>query len=561
MGKWKTSYSAGRSYKEDWEKKFSWLTKKDGSCYCKLCKCAIVTTKKSNLNLHEKTEKHRKASQSVLKSDCKVMKNFFIPSECDNVKVFEIKYFVGVACHSSSSSVDHLTDIVRESSKGIFLGNVKMHRTKCTAILKNIVSVSLLEELVSELKTTRYSLLIDESTDVVGSKHLCLCVQYYSEKKSCIKTGFLALIPVTVTTGAALYEAIINYLKDNDIDICNCIGFSSDGANNVCGVNNSVLSRLREKVPKVIYVKCTCHSLALCCEYAFKKLPSNLDYFLSEVARWFKLSSLRKEQFKDIFTIMNSDYIQPSSFITPSNTRWLVKGKCIYNVLTQWYELKAYFSAIAEKEKNYHARILHEMICDDRNFLYYTFVLPVIQDFEAVNAAFQATDPQPSKVFCELKQLHRSLVQRLYEDESMKTPFAMNQVKYGDKFQHELARSRLSEPEKYNIKQRCYDFLHEAKIQLEKRLSHDIDTIGNLKYFDPKHCLSQLRKPFPSISTTFDHLTDGIANDSRKTSLLQLQYDKLLSVDWIQEFADGAIPSDAVPIFFVMIKGVILNIV
>lgn len=106
------------------------------------------------------------------------------------------------------------------------------------------MSVSLLEELVSELKTTRYSLLIDESTDVVGSKHLCLCVRYYSEKKSYIKTEFLALIPVTVTTGAALYVAIINYLKDNDIDICNCIGFSSDGANNVCGVNNSVLSRL-----------------------------------------------------------------------------------------------------------------------------------------------------------------------------------------------------------------------------------------------------------------------------------------------------------------------------
>lgn len=121
----------------------------------------------------------------------------------------------------------------------------------------------------------------------------------------------------------------MNYLRDNDIDICSCTGFSSDGANNVCGVNNSVLSTLGEKVSNVIFVKCTCHSLALCCEHAFKKLPANLDYLLSEIARWFKLSSLRKEQFKEIFHVMNSDYIQPTRFITLSNTRRLVKGKCI----------------------------------------------------------------------------------------------------------------------------------------------------------------------------------------------------------------------------------------
>lgn len=221
---------------------------------------------------------------------------------------------------------------------------------------------------------------------------------------------------------------------------------------------------------------------------------------------------------------MNNDYIQPSRFITPSNTRWLVKGKCIYNVLTQWYELKAYFSVLAEKEKNYHARIIHEMICD-----------------ESVNAAFQ-----PSKVFGELMQLHRSLAQRLYEDESMKTPVSMNRVKYGDKFHYELSKSRLSEKEKHSIKQRCYDFLHEAKYQLDKRISNDVDTIGNLKEFHPKKCLRQLCKSFPSISRTFAHLT---ADASRKTTLLQLQYDKLPSVDWKQEFARNAIPTDSVTLW------------
>ena len=79
--------------KEEWEEEFSWLTNRSGSCYCKLCKCTIATKKKSNLKLHEKTEKHRRASESVVKSDSKFMKNFFTPSDKrDPVKVFEIQY-------------------------------------------------------------------------------------------------------------------------------------------------------------------------------------------------------------------------------------------------------------------------------------------------------------------------------------------------------------------------------------------------------------------------------------------------------------------------------------
>ena len=100
---------------------------------------------------------------------------------------------------------------------------------------------------------------------------------------------------------------------------------------------------------------------------------------------------------------MNDECIQSSKFITPSNTRWLVKGKCIFNIITQWHQLKAYFSVIAQKERNYHARLIHEMISDERNYLCLIFALPHAQNFESVNASFQATDAEPFKVFSELK--------------------------------------------------------------------------------------------------------------------------------------------------------------
>lgn len=213
MSKWKQSYSEGRSYREEWEKDHKWLGNRGGSCYCKLCKCTINTMKKSNLVLHEGTVKHRKASESVLKSDSNLMKKFCTKStdQRDQVKALEVKCAVGIACHGGISSVDHYTEIVGEFIKGQPLENMKLHRTKCSAILNNIVSISILEELISELKTSKYSLLIDESTNIVGSKHLCLCARFFSEQNSCIETAFLALIPVNSTTGAALYGAIENF--------------------------------------------------------------------------------------------------------------------------------------------------------------------------------------------------------------------------------------------------------------------------------------------------------------------------------------------------------------
>ena len=106
--------------------------------------------------------------------------------------------------------------------------------------MKNVVSASVLEELTTELQSSKYSLLIDESTDISGMKHICLCVKFFGEKCSCIKTEFLALIPVTSATGEVLFNAISSYLKRIDVDIGNCIGFSSDGDSNVCGRKNSV---------------------------------------------------------------------------------------------------------------------------------------------------------------------------------------------------------------------------------------------------------------------------------------------------------------------------------
>jgi len=69
----------------------------------------------------------------------------------------------------------------------------------------------------------------------------------------------------------------------------------------VHGCNNSVWSRLKTVCPFCVQLKCICHSLALCIQYAVSKLPSNNGFLLSEIPNWFHHSELRREAYKKLF--------------------------------------------------------------------------------------------------------------------------------------------------------------------------------------------------------------------------------------------------------------------
>lgn len=172
-----------RKYNKTWETEHSWLMLKDDACFCKLCLCKITQFKKHNLVVHENTVKH-KSKEKHLKSS-KSISQFVKKTTVSNaLKEFDIKFSVAIACHCSIRSVDHLSEIVKEHSKGNILEDLKLHKTKCACLINNVISLSLLEELLQELREVKFSLFIDESTDISSTKHLCLCVRFFSKKKT-----------------------------------------------------------------------------------------------------------------------------------------------------------------------------------------------------------------------------------------------------------------------------------------------------------------------------------------------------------------------------------------
>lgn len=235
--------------------------------------------------MHAQCQKQQKAADQIKGSPS--VSSYFTGG-LREMKIFDIRWSVAIACHAAIRATDHLGEIINESSrKTDCLHGMKHHRTKCTTILTNVVHPCLHDSVIKDIQQTSFSLIIEESTDVLVTKHLCMCVRYFKEDVPSVATKFLTLLPVTSCTASSLFSDIKSYFDTHNVPLSNIIGLGTDGASNLCGAHNSVYTKKREHSPHCVLVKCICHSLSLCGKYAFGELPSNLSFLLSEIAKWF----------------------------------------------------------------------------------------------------------------------------------------------------------------------------------------------------------------------------------------------------------------------------------
>lgn len=99
-------------------------------------------------------------------------------SKADEVKIAEIKLSAYLAEHKIAfSSSDHLVGVCQTAFPDSKIAEkLKLGRTKATAIVKNVIGRFEGECLVKTLKQSKFSIIIDESTDIGCSKSMAMCV-------------------------------------------------------------------------------------------------------------------------------------------------------------------------------------------------------------------------------------------------------------------------------------------------------------------------------------------------------------------------------------------------
>lgn len=138
-------------------------------------------------------------------------------------------------------------------------------------------------DLKEDIGSSKFSLLIDESTDIAVINYLGTVIIYFSHHLNKIITTFLDLVPLINCDTDGIITAIKEALNKYHLDIQKLLRLGTDNAAVMTGINAGVYTKLKSEVRHLRLIKCVCHSLQLAVSHAAKEaLPRHLEFIIDE---------------------------------------------------------------------------------------------------------------------------------------------------------------------------------------------------------------------------------------------------------------------------------------
>ncbi|XP_050058667.1 zinc finger BED domain-containing protein 5-like [Aphis gossypii] len=202
----------------------------------------------------------------------------------------------------------------------------------------NDLAADIQNELVFRLKSCKFALQMDESTDVAGLTILIVIVRYQHES-TLLEDLLLCKSLPTRTTGAEIFDLLNSFLEGNEIPWENCVDICTDGAKAMSGIINGAVQRIKNIAKNCSSSHCMIHRQAL----AAKKLSVSFKKALDEVVKiinFIKSRPLQNRLFKILCEDMGSVH---TSLLLHTEVRWLFRGKILTRIFELRDEVRAFF--------------------------------------------------------------------------------------------------------------------------------------------------------------------------------------------------------------------------
>ncbi|KAI8117673.1 SCAN domain-containing protein 3 [Lucilia cuprina] len=375
-----------RKLKEDWidSDMKCWATALDwkkemNPSFASLCNVSLkASSGKTDLLVHAQTNKHISASNAI--------------SAQKKIDEWSI---------TCSMVADHLVNVCQSSfSDSDIATNMSLGRTKANAIVKNVIGKKQFSTVCELLRNNKFSLCVDESTDLSNTKSLCLVVRVCFDFN--IQDLFFGLLKVQECDAKSLYKLIVDHFTENNINYrMNMVGFAADGTAVMTGKNNSVAKLLKDDIPDLFIIKCVCHSLDLCSSYACLQLPSEVETLTRNIYNYLSNSPKRFDQFQAIQELLE---IKPKKILHPCQTRWLYLEAVVVRILNLFEPLKIYFSFAANVDDIDNAKnILDDL--NDSNQIYLSFLKYILEIVNKINKVFQSESTEIHTLYNQIERL------------------------------------------------------------------------------------------------------------------------------------------------------------
>lgn len=115
------------------------------------------------------------------------------------------------------SIINHLPKLITKICPDSKIAqHLKYGDNKCKSIITNVLASVSHDNLMNELMTHKFSIILDESTDRSAIKHLALVIRIVQAPLNIIDR-FVTLIEVNSATSQALYDHVVQYFENNNI--------------------------------------------------------------------------------------------------------------------------------------------------------------------------------------------------------------------------------------------------------------------------------------------------------------------------------------------------------
>lgn len=328
-------------------------------------------------------------------------------------------------------------------------------------------------------------------------------------------------------TAEHLFKLLSKSFEEFEIPFENIIGFASDGASTMMGLNNSVASRFIEKCPGIYIFKCLCHSLHLCASNACKTLPRSCEDLARNVYGEFKNSAKRQHLFRQFQTFLDIDV---HKILRPAQTRWLSLKAVVSRIIEQWPALELYFR---EQMLTIRLKSVEQIVQALSNpiikllYLFLDFVLP---KFTKLNELFQSSSVVVTSLHDKMSRNYQELLE-LYMSKDYIYRTELNDVDPSNETHRlrpenmylgvevrkmlDLVEIRNNEKLKSDFAATCVDFLIEGCKQIKNRFNFSDPVLKLVTNLNPQKAM--LRKTrddrMPSLLPLMEALPRIVSSD------------------------------------------------
>lgn len=284
--------SENREFKTEWTDSYAFVLPVGSTKpMCLICNETVAVVKSGNVKRHydskhghfdhnyppksEVRARKIKQLQSSYQATCNVIVRSATQQERATEASLRVAWVLGKHKKPFSDS-EIVKECMNEIAIALFEGTQKddiiqkinqISLSDSTAVKRTeVLADDLLDQMKSTIKKAKcISVALDESTDNTDNAQLLVFVRFFDEEKGEFCEDVLGLTALHGhTRGDDIYEALMQMLRDREIDLKHVISIATDGAPCMTGRERVLVARLRAHHPDLIAYHCIIHQMVLC---------------------------------------------------------------------------------------------------------------------------------------------------------------------------------------------------------------------------------------------------------------------------------------------------------